>query len=122
MAITRTRLNGSANKQLVSASARKLLGITTVILKSDSPALQQSNIDSIDSRIRKVDLKSDHVREHYIHGMVSVWDSATTGGATGDSLITTTLPLTPGKAQGYFPLTNGLVVQTPLECVVIWEA
>lgn len=122
MAITRTRINGSANKQLVSSAARKLLGITTVILKSDSPALQSTSLDSIDSRIHKVDLKSDHVREHYIHGMVSVWDSATTGGATGDPLITTTLAWTPGAAQGYLPVTNGLVIQTPIECVVLWEA
>lgn len=121
MAITRTRLNGSPSKQLVSSSARKLLGITSVILKSDDPAMQLSNLESRDSRIRKEDLKSDHVREHYINGVVSVWDASSVGGATGDSLITTTLPVTPGAAQGYFPLTKGLVVQTDLECVVIWD-
>lgn len=118
MAINRTRLNGSPSKQLVSASARKLLGITTIITKADNPDLP---LDSLNSLVRKEDLKTDHVREHYRDGVVSVWDASSVGSAVGEPILTAKLAWEPGKAQGYIPVSYGLVIQTPIECVVIWD-
>lgn len=123
MAITRTRLNGSSSKQLVSAAAKKLLGITPIILKSDSPAMQLSNIESRDSRIYKWK-PGDHFIEEFVPDydqQVKVWDAASTGGATGEPLLTAKLAWTPGVAQAFIPVTSGLVIQTPIECVVIWD-
>lgn len=123
MAITRAPITTIGQKVLVSSTARKLLEITTLFNGGERDfTLPGSGF--INSLVKSKTKKGDSFHEEYAKDYerwFKVWDASSVGTATGDPLIQGLLGWKAGEAQLYIPASNGLVIETGLPCVVIWD-
>lgn len=121
MAITRTPIKTLGSKVLISNTARKFYAITAVHNPSEAGGIVPHIEDTL---VASKQEKGGCIFETYVEDskrLFKVWDASTTGGATGDPIINGVINWSAGAAQGYVPLTNGLVVEALIPCVVIWD-